>query len=163
MQGFRATSRYFRAMGPRSPSRIALITALLTSAGAGTGMHLLLNAIGTDAGLHVTVLLMGLVFILSLVITFLLVKRYVQEQVDLIHRTVHEVRGERTVGSALIGEDIGEEGHEVSAWAVEKRSDSGIFSSGPNRPMTATTSVVGNQRLRKWTVTVVESNVEIVP
>ena len=48
------------------------------------------------------------------------VKRYVQDRVDLLHRTVHEARRGRSKGTHIAGDDIGDVSNEVSAWAEGK-------------------------------------------
>ncbi len=52
-----------------------------------------------------------------------LIKRFVQERVDLIHRTIHETqKGGEPVLS--VGQDpLGSVGEEVSTWAAEKREE----------------------------------------
>lgn len=111
-------------MQPRSPFRIAVVTAVLTSLAVGLLLHLLSRTGSVGAVPPRTIGMVMLVgFLAPLGITFFAVKRYVQDRVDLIHRTVHEARRGRTVGSRLAGDDIGALGQEVSAWAEEKQAE----------------------------------------
>ena len=63
------------------------------------------------------------VFIVSLGSTYFFVKRFVQERVDLIHRTMHEVRGGRAGAVKRGSDDLRTVDAEVSEWVDEKRSE----------------------------------------
>ncbi|MEO8733158.1 MAG: ATP-binding protein, partial [Flavobacteriales bacterium] len=62
-------------------------------------------------------------FIVSLGSTYFFVKRFVQERVDLIHRTMHEVRGGRAGMGKRSADALGAVDAEVSEWVDEKRSE----------------------------------------
>lgn len=63
------------------------------------------------------------VFIASLVSAYFFVKWFVQERVDLIHRTMHEVRGGRAGSDKRGNDDLRAVDAEVSEWVGEKRSE----------------------------------------
>lgn len=107
-------------MQPRSPLRIALVTAVLTSVAVGLSLYLLAEAEDMDVSARTIGVVMLVSFFIPLGITFLVVKRYVQDRVDLLHRTVHEARRGRSKGTHIAGDDIGDVSNEVSAWAEGK-------------------------------------------
>ncbi len=63
------------------------------------------------------------VFAVAFLASRLLVKRFVQERVELIHRTVHEARSGRGSAGAAPPPDLARVGEEVGAWAEEKRRE----------------------------------------
>lgn len=63
------------------------------------------------------------VFAMAFLASRLLVKRFVQERVELIHRTVHEARSGRGSTGAAPPPDLARVGEEVGAWAEEKRRE----------------------------------------
>ena len=63
------------------------------------------------------------VFAVAFLASRLLVKRFVQERVELIHRTVHEARSGRGTTGAAPPPDLARVGEEVGAWAEEKRRE----------------------------------------
>ena len=110
-------------MQPRSPFRIALIIAVLTSVAVGVFLRLLSSADGMEVSARTIGMVMLVCFLIPLGITFLVVKRYVQDRVNLIHRAVHEARRGRPAGIRIAGDEIGEVGNEVSAWAEVKHPE----------------------------------------
>ncbi len=110
-----------QSMAPRSPLRIALVVATLAALVAvavlfGTGGQVSVRP-------HEAAIMAVCVFLVAGGSSFLLVKRFVQEQVDLIHRTMHGARGGRDPNAERHNADLLEVDAGVSAWAGEKRAE----------------------------------------
>lgn len=110
-------------MVPRSPLSIALLSALSTSAVMGAALYWGPWGNGARLAAEAIGIYMLIAFVVAFTVTFLLVRGFVQQRVDLIHRTMHEARGGRSARAPLGGEDLGEVDAEVSAWAVDKRAE----------------------------------------
>lgn len=110
-------------MAFRSSFRIALVVACISAMAAFGAIHLF--TIGPDPGGHWRIAVGSAiaVFITSGAVTFVVVDRYVKDRVDLIHRTMHEARGGRSEMGKRAEDDLSAVDMEVSAWAVEKRSE----------------------------------------
>lgn len=102
-----------------------MATAVLVALAVGLLLHLLAR---TGGAMPLPARTIGMVMLLccmvTLAIVFFAVKRYVQDRVDLIHRTVHEARrGMPPAGGGIAHDDIGAVGSQVSAWAEEKHAE----------------------------------------
>ncbi|HMN04755.1 MAG TPA: ATP-binding protein [Flavobacteriales bacterium] len=104
-------------MDNRSPARMAWMVGNLSAVAAASMVHLLANP-----GLWPVLLTAAVVFAVAFGSCRWLVKRFVQEQVDLIHRTVHEARTGRPAGKPAVDE-LSAVGQEVGAWAEEKHRE----------------------------------------
>ena len=112
-----------RPMDMRSPIRMALVIAVIaavTVAGVMIGMAFLAGQETDAMGISMVSLPVGLmVFAASL----WLIKRFVQERVDLIHRTIHDTQTGGTASRVKGPDPLGSVGVEVEAWAEEKRTE----------------------------------------
>jgi two-component system phosphate regulon sensor histidine kinase PhoR len=105
-------------MDNRSPARIAWMVGSISAAAAALLLHFLAELpVGRLAAVVISV------FATAFGACWWLVKRFVQERVALIHRTVHEARtglggADKAAGDALTAVD-----REVGAWAEEKRKE----------------------------------------
>ncbi len=109
-------------MDLRSPLRMALVIAVVAAlavAGAFAAMAYVAHRPVDAPGIALLALPVALaVFVASR----WLIKRFVQERVDLIHRTIHDTQSGTT--APVTGPDpLGSVGEEVGAWAEEKRTE----------------------------------------
>ena len=123
-QGFqRALAGTFAPMDLRSPIRmafaiaaVAMITVLLLFIGIAFAAHKQVDwVLASTVALAVT--------IATFIASHGLIKRFVQERVDLIHRTIHDTqKGDRS--APVAGADpLGSVGAQVESWADEKRTE----------------------------------------
>ncbi|MFZ1617932.1 MAG: ATP-binding protein [Flavobacteriales bacterium] len=110
-------------MTPRSPFAISLMMAVLASLAVVAALHLFPALGGTEVPMPLIAFTVLAVFVVAGIGGYVLVKRFVQARVDLIHRTVH---GARSVGAGSVKAPNGDLlalDAEVSAWAGSKRSE----------------------------------------
>lgn len=110
-------------MGPRSPLRIALLIAALVAVVVGGSVFGLAAWLYGGMPARVAAFSMLVAFAASFIIAYFVVKRFIQDRVELIHRTVHETRTARDPGLARSGDVLSTVDAEVAAWAGEKRSE----------------------------------------
>jgi two-component system phosphate regulon sensor histidine kinase PhoR len=118
-KGFRTVHCLFSChMDSRSPARIAWTVGSLSAVAAAVPVHFMapLSAGRTGA-------LAVVVFAAAFGSCWWLVKRFVQERVELIHRTVHEARSGHGVPSKVAGDALSAVDRDVGAWAEEKRKE----------------------------------------
>lgn len=109
-------------MTPRSPFNIALAVAVVSATLILVVMKLL-GAFSEDLANRTIALLVLSVFFITGGSSFYLVKRYVQERVDLIHRTMHGARSGRADGNERPIADLDALDAGVSVWAGEKKEE----------------------------------------
>ncbi|MFT3884877.1 MAG: ATP-binding protein [Flavobacteriales bacterium] len=108
-------------MAPRSPIRIAWLIAL---AGACcTALLLLLQGRTTGAALGLPLSVLAVVVVGTCVfgVAWYLIRRYVQDRVDLIYRTIHDTRTGRVPD--VEGDLFGAVNADVGAWVRERRAE----------------------------------------
>ena len=110
-------------MVPPSPLRIALLVAIISSAVMAMLLKFLLPQDVAGGQFRIMGVTCIMVFVVSLGSTYFLVKRFVQERVDLIHRTMQDVRGGRAAVGKRGSNDLRVVDAEVNEWADEKRSE----------------------------------------
>jgi two-component system phosphate regulon sensor histidine kinase PhoR len=105
-------------MDSRSPARIAWTVGSLSAVAAAVALHFM-----ADLSAGRTVALAVVVFAAAFGSCRWLVKRFVQERVELIHRTVHEARSGHGAPDKAAGDALSAVDREVGAWAEEKRRE----------------------------------------
>lgn len=110
-------------MDLRSPFRLALVIAAVAAA-VVTGAMVV---VGSLAGRVPGALEVMLPSLSSGVVVFgvshWLIKRFVQERVDLIHRTIHDTQSGGSVARLTGADPLGNVGAEVESWADAKRTE----------------------------------------
>lgn len=110
-------------MDMRSPIRMALVIAAIAGAAvAGMSMAMAL-AVGHAVDVLSVVMLASPVALIVFIVALWLVKRFVQERVDLIHRTIHDTQTGGAPPQMKGPDPLGSVGVEVEAWAEEKRTE----------------------------------------
>jgi two-component system phosphate regulon sensor histidine kinase PhoR len=110
-------------MAYRSTLRIALLIAVASSAVTALLLDLFLPQEALGGPLPIIGITGLIVFIASFGSAYFLVKRFVQERVDLIHRTMNNARGGRAETVKRASDDLRAVDAEVNEWADEKRSE----------------------------------------
>ncbi len=109
-------------MDLRSPVRLALVIALAVIGAVACSALAMDLAAGRPVDLLVLLLMSIPASVVVFALALWLIKRFVQERVDLIHRTIHDTQS----GGAtpVAGPDpLGAVGVEVGTWAEEKRTE----------------------------------------
>lgn len=111
------------AMESRSPFGISVMAALLSALVVVFVLRMFPVLGSNEVPLAIIVFAALVVFLVTLVGVYLLVKHFVQTRVDLILRTVHGARSVGAGAGKVPRDDLRSVDAEVSAWAGSKRSE----------------------------------------